>query len=90
MADVIGRKYAFNITLFLIGAALVCAGASNNIYTYGGLFGVVGFGSGGNVPIAATVYLEFVPTSAYYLLTMLSAWWALGALIDAVSPFTLS
>lgn len=85
MADIIGRRWAFNSTLFLVGAGLLCAGASNNIYTYGGLFGVVGFASGGNVPVASTVFLEFVPKAGYYLLTILSAWWAVGAIVDAVS-----
>ncbi|KAF7555382.1 hypothetical protein G7Z17_g2215 [Cylindrodendrum hubeiense] len=84
MADIIGRRWAFNTTLFLVGICMVAAGGSNNIYTYGGLFGVVGFASGGNVPVAATVYLEFVPAKGYYLLTMLSAWWAVGAVVDSL------
>lgn len=88
MGDIIGRRWAFNGTLFLVGIFLIAAGGSNNIYTYGGLFSMVGFASGGNVPVASVVYLEFVPASGYYLLTMLSAWWAVGAVIDAVSSPT--
>jgi MFS family permease len=84
MGDVTGRRWAFNGTLFLVGIFLICAGASNNIYTYGAMFSMVGFASGGNVPVASVVYLEFVPASGYYLLTMLSAWWAVGAVIDAL------
>ncbi|KAL1902935.1 hypothetical protein Sste5346_000847 [Sporothrix stenoceras] len=84
MADIIGRYWAFNSTLFLVGIFLIAAGGSNDIYTYGGMFAMVGFASGGNVPVASVVYLEFVPTSGHYLLTMLSAFWALGALADAL------
>jgi MFS family permease len=84
MADIIGRRLAFNCTLFMVGIFLIAAGGSNNIYTYGAMIALVGFGSGGNVPVAATVYLEFVPSSGFYLLTILSAWWAVGAVIDAV------
>jgi MFS family permease len=85
MADIIGRYWAFNSTLFLIGIFLIAAGGSNDIYTYGGLFSIIGFASGGNVPVASVVYLEFIPSSGHYLLTMLSAFWAFGSVFDAVS-----
>jgi MFS family permease len=85
MADIIGRRLAFNTTLFLVGIFLTAAGGTNNIYAYGGMMAMGGFGSGGNVPVAVTVYLEFVPSSGFYYLTILSAWWAVGAVIDAVS-----
>lgn len=60
MADVIGRRLALNTTLFIVGIFLIAARASNKIYTYGVLMAVVGFGSGGDVLVAATVYLVFV------------------------------
>lgn len=85
MADIIGQRYTFNITLFLVGIFLIAAGGVNSIYAYGGMFAMIGFASGGNVPVASTVYLEFVLSSGYYLLTILSAWWAIGAVVDAVS-----
>jgi MFS family permease len=84
MADIIGRRLAFNCTLFMVGIFLIAAGGSNNIYTYGAMIALVSFSSRGNVPVAATLYLEFVPSSGFYLLTILSAWWAVGAVIDAV------
>jgi MFS family permease len=86
MTDIIGRRWAFNITLFLAGIFLIAAGGVDSIYAYGAMFAMVGFASGGNVPVASTVYLEFVPRSGYYLLTILSAWWAIGAVINAVGP----
>lgn len=39
----------------------------NSIFAYGGVFAMVGFASGGNVPVASTVYLEFVPSPGYTL-----------------------
>jgi MFS family permease len=90
MADIIAPRLAFNCTLFMVGIFLIAAGGSNNIYTYGAMMALVGFGSGGNVPVAATVYLEFVPSSGFYLLTILSAWWAVGAVIDAVRSHSSS
>lgn len=62
----------------------------NDIYTYAGLFGMVAFASGGNVSVGATDYHEFVPTSGHGLLIMLSAWWAIGAVVDAVSNLILA
>jgi hypothetical protein len=83
MADIIGRRLALNCTLFILGVFQIAARGSNNIYTYGAMMALVVFGSGGNVPVAAIVYLEFVRSSGFYLLKILSAWWAAGAVIDA-------
>jgi MFS family permease len=52
MADIIGRRLAFNCTLFMVGIFLIAAGGNNNIYTYGAMMALVGFGSGGNLPVA--------------------------------------
>ncbi|KAF8860254.1 hypothetical protein BDZ45DRAFT_688671 [Acephala macrosclerotiorum] len=50
---------------FVVGVEVASAG-------YGALFAMVGFASGDNVPIAATIYLEFMPSAEYNLLTILS------------------
>lgn len=46
---------------FVVGVEVASAG-------YGALFAMVGFASGDNVPIAATIYLEFMPSAEYNLL----------------------
>ena len=44
-------------------------------------------GSGGNLPVDSAVFLEFVPATHQWLLTVLSIWWAIGQLVGAlVSP----
>jgi MFS family permease len=90
MADIIGRRWAFNLTLFLNGIFILSAGGSNNVITYGAMFGMTGFASGGNVPVTATMFLELVPTTGYFLLTILSAWWSVGAVLSAVSNVTIA
>ncbi|KAK7470063.1 hypothetical protein VKT23_001501 [Stygiomarasmius scandens] len=47
LADLIGRKLSFNITLFIAGVFGVAAGASNNFTTLGALVACLGFGVGG-------------------------------------------
>jgi MFS family permease len=84
MADIVGRRFAFNVTLFINGIFILAAGGVNNVVAYGAMFGVIGFACGGNVPITATMFLELVPTKGYFLLTILSAWWSVGALLSAV------
>lgn len=80
-ADVIGRKPAFNSTIF-IGAIFACAVAgSQDFITFCSLWAVIGTAAGGNVPVDSIVFLEFVPQSHQWLLVTLSAWWNLGQLI---------
>ncbi|PCD28633.1 hypothetical protein AU210_011191 [Fusarium oxysporum f. sp. radicis-cucumerinum] len=80
-ADVIGRKPAFNSTIF-IGAIFACAVAgAQDFITFCSLWAVIGTAAGGNVPVDSIVFLEFVPQSHQWLLVTLSAWWNLGQLI---------
>jgi hypothetical protein len=41
-------------------------------------------GVGGNLPVDSAVFLEFIPASHQYLLTVLSIWWAFGQLIGSL------
>ncbi|KAK7458133.1 hypothetical protein VKT23_010041 [Stygiomarasmius scandens] len=61
LADLVGRKLSFNITLFIAGVFGVAAGGSNNFTTLGALVACVGFGIGGNLPVDG-----MVDSSCYY------------------------
>ncbi|KAE9383617.1 MFS general substrate transporter [Gymnopus androsaceus JB14] len=89
LADLIGRRLSFNITLFLAGVFGVAAGGYNNFTTLGGLIACVGFGIGGNLPVDAAIFLEFVPQSHQWLSTLLSAWWSLGQLFAPLIAWPL-
>ncbi|CAE6423053.1 unnamed protein product [Rhizoctonia solani] len=80
LADVIGRRLSWNITLFLSGVFGIAAGASHNFVTLGSLVACLGFGIGGNLPVDGALFLEFIPGSHQWLLTLLSAWWSFGQL----------
>jgi MFS family permease len=62
LVDIIGRKWCFNITCLIASVfGLIFAAPSN----FGGLCficAMIGLGVGGNIPIDATITLEFLPT----------------------------
>jgi len=84
VADLIGRKLSFNITLFLAGVFGIAAGGAPNFVAFASLVACMGFGVGGNLPVDGALYLEHIPQSHQWTLTLLSAWWALGQLIASV------
>ncbi|EJD05146.1 MFS general substrate transporter [Fomitiporia mediterranea MF3/22] len=87
--DIIGRRWSFNITLFISGVFGIAAGGSQNFVTLASLFAVVGVGVGGNMPVDSAVFLEFIPASHQYLLTILSIWWCIGYLVAALVAWPL-
>ncbi|KAF7798232.1 hypothetical protein EIP86_009449 [Pleurotus ostreatoroseus] len=78
--DIWGRRWSFNITLLIAGIFGLAAGGSNSFLTLASLLAVLGVGVGGNLPVDSAVFLDFVPGSHQYLLTVLSIWWSLGQL----------
>ncbi len=80
-ADIVGRKYAFNISLFICSAAAVLAGAMPSWPSLGFFIALVGFGGGGNLILDTTVFLEYLPGSKQWAVTFLASWWGLGQAI---------
>lgn len=78
--DIWGRRWSFNVTLLIAGIFGLAAGGSSNFLTLASLLAVLGVGVGGNLPVDSAVFLDFVPGSHQYLLTVLSIWWSLGQL----------
>jgi len=48
------------------------------------MIALIGFGVGGNLPVDGTLFLEFLPGSKQYLLTLLSLWWAVGQVVASL------
>ena len=80
-ADVIGRKYAFNISLMLSSVFCIVAGASPNWIVLGLFVSLAAFGSGGNLVLDTAVFLEYLPSKYQWLLTLMAAWWGLGQFV---------
>lgn len=83
-SDVMGRRLAFNATLFLAGVFGIAAGAAPNWIGTCGLFAALGTDVGGNLPVDGALFLEFLPNASGGLLTLLSVWWPIGQLVASL------
>jgi len=83
-ADIIGRKYAFNISLLFSAIFCIIAGASPNWVGLGAFVALSAFGSGGNLVLDTAVFLEYLPSSKQWLVTLMASWWGIGQLITGL------
>lgn len=87
--DLFGRKWAFNLTIGITGVfGLIAAGSPNfaAICVFAALWSV---GVGGNLPVDSAIFLEFLPASHQYLLTVLSIDWAFAQLVASLVAWPL-
>ncbi|KAJ6028896.1 membrane transporter [Penicillium canescens] len=77
-ADVIGRKWAFNFSLLISAVFAITAGAAPNYAIWAIFVAISAFGSGGNLVLDTTVFLEYLPSNKQWLLTLLAGWWGIG------------
>lgn len=81
VVDIIGRYWAFNLTVLTSSIFGICLGAPD---TYNALLVItafVGLGIGGNIPIDTTICLEMLPQKNRWLLPALSIFQPLGVVI---------
>ncbi|KAJ2987174.1 hypothetical protein NUW58_g4651 [Xylaria curta] len=83
-ADIMGRRIAFNLTLLITSIFGTLAAYSPNWPTVCILFGLMGTGVGGNLPVDGALFLEFLPDASSSLLTLLSVWWPVGQLVSSL------
>lgn len=79
--DIFGRRLAFNATLGITAVFGLIAAGSPNFAAIGCFAALWSFGVGGNLPVDSAVFLEFLPGSHQYLLTILSIDWAVAQVI---------
>ena len=87
--DVFGRKWAFNLTLGLTAVWGMIASGSPNFAAIGVFAAFWSFGVGGNLPVDSAIFLEFLPGSHQYLLTILSIDWALAQVVATLIAWPL-
>ncbi|TCD65531.1 MFS sugar transporter [Steccherinum ochraceum] len=78
--DIWGRRWSFNLTLLITGIFGLSSGGAPNLVTLASLLATLGIGVGGNMPVDSAVFLDFIPGSSQYLLTVMSIWWSIGQL----------
>ncbi|KAH5063442.1 hypothetical protein HBI65_154220 [Parastagonospora nodorum] len=81
LVDIIGRQWAFNLTVFIASAFGLCIGAPSTYNAILVLTAFTGFGVGGNIPIDTTITLEFTPQNRRYMLPLLSIFQPIGVVI---------
>lgn len=84
-----GRRWAFNLTLGVTGCFGLIAAGSPNFAAIGCFAALWSFGVGGNLPVDSAVFLEFLPGSHQFLLTVLSIDWAFAQLVATLIAWPL-
>lgn len=115
LVDIIGRKWAFNLTCLItsvFGLILVCSSSPficryMYIYIYSfthdfcaiqaapkfnynaicGIYFLASIGLGGNIPIDATIALEYLPQNRRNLVTLLSLWQPIGVVFASAVAY---
>ncbi|CCT72486.1 related to 4-hydroxybenzoate transporter [Fusarium fujikuroi] len=87
--DIFGRKWAFNITLGLTAIWGLISASAPNFAAIGIFDALWSFGVGGNLPVDSAIFLEFLPASHQYLLTILSIDWAIAQVIGTLIAWPL-
>jgi MFS family permease len=87
--DIFGRKWAFNLTLGLTALWGMVAAGSPNFAAIGIFAAFWSFGVGGNLPVDSAIFLEFLPASHQYLLTILSIDWAIAQVVATLIAWPL-
>ncbi|RPD62612.1 MFS general substrate transporter [Lentinus tigrinus ALCF2SS1-7] len=82
--DIWGRRWSFNLTLIITAIFAISAGGAPTPIALCALIATWNIGVGGNLPVDSAVFLEFVPASHQWLLTVLSIWWAVGQLVASL------
>lgn len=80
-ADIFGRRWAFNLTIGITGLFGMVAASSPNFAAIAAFAALWSVGVGGNLPVDSAIFLEFLPGTHQYLLTVLSIYWAFAQLL---------
>lgn len=87
--DVFGRRWAFNLTIGVTAVFGLIAAGSPNFAAIGVFAALWSVGVGGNLPVDSAIFLEFLPGSHQYLLTILSVDWALAQVLATLIAWPL-
>lgn len=75
-SDIWGRRISFNTTLLIVGVFATAAAGSPDYQLLCTFAAIWSIGVGGNLPVDSAIFIEYLPGSHQYLLTVLSIWWA--------------
>ncbi|OQE26733.1 hypothetical protein PENSTE_c005G03267 [Penicillium steckii] len=88
ITDIIGRKWAFNLSCLITSVFGMLLAASK--FNYGAICGIYFLsciGLGGNIPIDATIALEFLPQNRRFLVFLLGMWQPIGVVVASAIAY---
>lgn len=88
-SDLIGRRIAFQVTLFGTAVFGMVAAAASTFTQVCSLSAVCYWFAGGNLVLDAVTFLEFLPSNRQRLLTAMSLWWGLGQIVTCAFAWPL-
>ncbi|KAL1887490.1 Filamentous Growth Regulator [Sporothrix stenoceras] len=77
-ADIIGRRWAFNLSLVSSAILTIIVGASPNYNFFAAFVALAAAGAGGNLALDTTVFLEFLPSKYQFMIVVMALWWGVG------------
>ncbi|OCF42690.1 hypothetical protein I317_03421 [Kwoniella heveanensis CBS 569] len=89
LVDIVGRRWCFNLTCAITTVFGFIFATPSSFPVICMLAGAIGLGIGGNIPIDATITLEFLPTKNRYLLAALSTFQPIGTVVASLLAFAL-
>ncbi|KAF2501803.1 MFS general substrate transporter [Lophium mytilinum] len=87
--DIFGRRWAFNLTIGITAVFGMIAAGSPNFAAIGVFAALWSVGVGGNLPVDSAIFLEFLPGSHQFLLTILSIDWAFAQVVATLIAWPL-
>lgn len=88
-SDLHGRRDAFHWTLSIATFAGIFSAIAPNFWSLNFFLVVLGFGIGGTVPVDSSILLEFLPSKHHYLVTSLSMFFGLGAVLASLFAYLI-
>ncbi|RXK39614.1 membrane transporter [Tremella mesenterica] len=87
LSDILGRALPFNATLLLTAVFGIAASYAPGFGSLCFCLFLLGTAVGGSMPTDGTLFLENLPHSKQYLLTLLSVFFGLGAVLSSVVSY---
>ncbi|KXN69500.1 MFS general substrate transporter [Conidiobolus coronatus NRRL 28638] len=88
-SDLHGRRDAFHWTLSIATIAGFLCSFTPNFWLLSVFLIALGFGVGGTVPVDSSIILEFLPSKYHYLVTSLSVFFNLGAVLASFFAYVI-
>ncbi|CAO3668692.1 unnamed protein product [Rhizopus stolonifer] len=88
-SDAKGRRGSYTMTLLITSVFGIISSFAYNFISLCFCMFFIGFGVGGNMPTDGALYLEFLPKEYHYLLTFMSVFFSLGAVLASLLGYMI-